>query len=707
MHGTTVDTALEVSNETLFFNRELSWVRFNERVLEEAEDPNKPLLERLKFLAIYGSNLDEFFMIRVAGLKEQVNAGIRQRTPDGRTPSQQIQDIRKLVQPLNLRHAHVFHNEIVPQLKNEGLCLTPYQELPVATKEELHQFFQTKLFPALTPLAVDAAHPFPKVRGLGLNLLVELHDAEAQTDLLGESQRRVAVVPIPPGLPRFVHLPHNDRHTFVTTEEVIEAHLGELFPNLQPKRVDLFRVTRNADLELAEAEADDLLKLVERELRKRRVGTVIRLEVSTKMSSHSERFLQQILDLQAHDIYREESFLSPAALWEIYRAVAKPELKDKPFKPALQPQIVHSPDIFSAIRKGDILLLHPYDSFSPVIEFVEAAAHDPAVVAIKQTLYRTTEDSPILAALKTAAHNGKQVTALIELKARFDEKANIQGARELEEAGVNVVYGLVGYKTHCKLSLVLRREADRLVHYVHSSTGNYNEQTAKLYTDLGFFTCKRDIGQDVAELFNLLTGYSRQDQWRQLLVAPITMRQAFEEQIDLCIADHSPEQPASIRASMNSLVDPGMILKLYRASRAGVTVELVVRGICCLVPGLPGVSENIHVRSIVGRFLEHTRIFQFSRGGKDYFFAGSADWMPRNLNRRIEVVFPIREPSLQRKLHFVISAMLKDNQQARELLPDGHYARILPQTGKPPFDVQAFFLSRFEQIQRTIDTTRA
>ncbi len=691
--------SLSLKNPKYYFNRELSWVRFNERVLEEAYDTSHPLLERLKFLAIYASNLDEFFMIRVAGLKEQINAGIGQRTPDGRSPRDQVEEISELLHPLNERHAACFEQDVLPKLSEAGIHIKPFKDLPKSRREAFEQTFDERIFPALTPLAIDPAHPFPKVRGLGLNLLVTLQDPRFP----GEIRR--AVIPIPKAIPRFMKAGSRSGVTFVKSEDIIKAHLSEMFYEMEILRVHTFRVTRNADLDISEAEADDLLKLIERELRKRRVGTVIRLEVSTAMPQEDIDFLMRQLKLEESDLYRIDGLLNMASLFELYGALDHPHLKDAPFQPALHPQVVDSDNIFEAIRKGDFMVLHPYDSFQPVVEFLETAAIDPDVIAIKQTLYRATDNSPIVRALRQAAENGKQVLALIELKARFDEQANIKFAKDLEESGVNVVYGLLGLKTHCKTSMVLRRESGRIRSYMHLSTGNYNEKTARLYTDLGFFTADEQIGKDMADLFNLLTGYSRKQRWRKLLVAPTMMRKQFVELIEKCIDSHSEDNPSRIQLVMNSLVDPDMIRWLYRCSMKGIQVDLVVRGICCLVPGVPGVSENIRVRSIVGRFLEHTRIFCFQYDQQVQFFAGSADWMQRNLNRRIEVIFPVEKAELKRKLQFVIAAMWKDNVKARELQPDGTYTRV-EQTSSTAFNLQEFLLSRAQQIQQSIDTTK-
>jgi len=694
--------AVDLSAPEYYFNREISWVRFNERVLEEAESPHHPLLERLKFASIFSSNLDEFFMIRVAGLKEQVNANIYTRSFDGKTPREQISGISELLGPLVRRQSQVMNDHILPQLEREGVRIRRYEALTVSQRKEVNAYFKEKVFPVLTPLAIDHSHPFPKVRSLDLNLLVQLRAPFEQ------GEEKLAVVPIPRVVPRFYLFEKGDESEFILTGSIIEANLESLFPNMRVLNVSMFRVTRNADLDISEAEADDLLKLIERELRKRRLGTIVRLEVTHTMSEDNLAFLKERMGLHDEDIFRIETYLGLHSFMQIYGDVDTDILKDPPFTPALHPQFVDSQDPFEAIRKRDILLHHPYDSFNPVVELIEAAAKDPDTLAIKMTLYRTSGRSLIVRALKEAAANGKQVTALIELKARFDEEANIIWAKELEQAGVNVAYGLLGLKTHCKLALVTRREGDTIRQYCHLSTGNYNEKTAQIYTDFGYFTCDPDFGRDVGEVFNLLTGYSRQEQWRKLLIAPITMRPGFLRLIAQCIEHHSEETPSRIRVVMNSLVDPEMIRGLYRASQAGVTVECIVRGICCLRPGLPGVSEHIVVRSIVGRFLEHTRVFSFEFNNEQHLYTGSADWMQRNLNRRIESTFPIQEPELLDYLNSVNDLMMQDNFMARELQPDGTYSLLRDSlAGEPEVVTQDQLLRRSLQRQERIDTTKS
>ncbi len=683
-----------------FFNREISWLRFNERVLEEAERTTHPLLERLKFLTIFHSNLDEFFMIRVAGLKEQINARLLERTPDGLLPQEQLQRISASLQPLMIRQAKVLMDDIVPELRKENIRLRTFTNLRENQREWLREYFIEKIFPVLTPLAIDPAHPFPQLRGLSINLLVELKESNRR------SESKIAVVQVPGVLPRFINLPGKTKEFFLL-EDIIEEFIEQLFPNLKIVNLSTFRITRNADLDIAEAEADDLLKLIERELRKRRLGTIVRLEINEMTTERNRQLLKKFFGLEDSDIYRTKGYLDVSSFRQLLDLVQDSELRDEPFTPAVHPQIAAYENIFDAIRNKDILFHHPYDSFFPVVELLQEAARDPQVLAIKQTLYRTGGKSAITQALREAANNGKQVTALFELKARFDEENNITWAKELERVGVNVIYGLMGLKTHCKMLLIIRQEKDGLVHYVHLSSGNYNEKTAQLYTDIGFMTCDKSIGQDVSELFNVLTGYSKQETWRRILVAPINMRQGFESLIQKTIQYHSPENPSSIKIQLNSLVDPEMIEALYRASCHGIKIELIIRGICCLVPGIPSVSENITVRSIVGRFLEHARICIFEYNGEQHIYCSSADWMPRNLNRRVEVAFPILDPVLKQQIIEIMDYMLNDNTFARILQPDGSYQKVEVPLNKKPFAAQTRFLQAAILRQKTIDTTMA
>ncbi|MEM0998471.1 MAG: polyphosphate kinase 1 [Bacteroidota bacterium] len=689
--------AINLKNPDLYYNRELSWLKFNERVLEEAEDETHPLLERLKFLSIFSSNLDEFYMIRVAGLKEQVAAGIHELPIDGMAPQQVINRISIKVHEDFQRHSRTLLEDVLPKLRRKGIRIRHYNTLNGEQKSYLKKYFKEKIFPVLTPLAVDPSHPFPQLRNLGLNLLIELQDP------LTKSDARIAVLPIPSLLDRFIPIPSKQRSDQLLLEDLIIPHLGMLFPNMVILRANSFRITRNADFEISEAEADDLLKLIERELRKRRMGTVIRLEVSDEMRPENRNFLQEITGLHEHDIFDISGPLDVSAFMALL-GLDHPELKDPAFTPALKAQVTRNSNIFAAIRKEDLLLYHPYDSFRHVIDLVQEAADDPKTLAIKMTLYRTSGKSPIVHALKEAVANGKQVTALIELKARFDEETNIVWAKELEREGVNVIYGLLGLKTHCKLLMVVRQEGDRIRRYIHMATGNYNAKTAKLYTDLGFMTCNEDVGKDVSELFNLLTGYSGQREWRRLFVAPINMRDNLVKQIQACIRHHTPEQPSRIRMVMNSLVDPGMIQWLYKASMKGVPVDLVVRGICCLKPGLKSISENITVRSIVGRFLEHPRIYYFRYGGSRQVYMGSADLMQRNLNRRVEVLFPVENPSQKERILHILKTMLNDNVKARVLNADGGWVRVSRGKKDPVLNSQNYFLELAHERAVLIDT---
>jgi polyphosphate kinase len=686
-----------LSNPKNFINREISWIRFNERVLDEARNTRHPLLERLKFLSIFSSNLDEFYMIRVAGLKEQIHNNIYEPAADGMKPSESLKLISDLLHPLVQQQSDLISEDIIPELRKKGVRIRSTNTLTQTQSLELKKYFKEKIFPVITPLAVDSGHPFPKLRSLGLNLLVELKTP------FKRNENKIAVVPVPQSLPRFIPVSSRRGDDFVVLEQLLKEHLDLLFPNMKIIRVSEFRITRNADIDLSEAEADDLLKQIERELRKRRLGTVIRLEVSSKISPESRRFLMEMNALSEQEVYDIPSFLDIASFMSLMD-LDYPELKDLPFTPALNTHIVRHDNIFQAIRSQDILLHHPYDSFHHVIEFVQEAAKDPNVMAIKMTLYRTSGKSPIVQALKDAVANGKQVTALIELKARFDEETNIVWAKELERVGVNVVYGLLGLKTHCKTCLVVRQEEDQILRYVHLGTGNYNVRSSKIYTDLGIFTCNPEIGKDVSELFNMLTGYSRQEKWRKISVAPVNLRESFVKMLNECIRSHTPENPSSVRLVMNALVDPQMIQHLYRASRKGVKVELIIRGICCLIPGMKDLSENISVRSIVGRFLEHARIYSFTCNGNTRLYLGSADWMQRNLNRRIEVMFPVESSDLKSYILNVLDIGFKDTVNARILGADGMYRRLKKREGEKEVNCQQIFLQEAMRRQRIIDT---
>jgi polyphosphate kinase len=682
-----------LSHHAKYYNRELSWILFNQRVLEEACNLNHPLLERLKFLSIFSSNLDEFFMIRVAGLKDQIEAQITNLSPDGLTAQQQILKIAELLHPLVEKQSKILQEQILPELRKHKIRLRHYSALNDTQKQDLKEYFYSQVFPVLTPLAVDPAHPFPPLNNLGLNILVILKGSLKE-------DRKIAVVQVPRILPRFVPIHTSSQHyDFILMEHLIEEHIDTLFPNMKVVSVEEFKVTRNSDMEISEAEADDLLKLIEKELRKRRLGTVVRLEVSKKIDTDTRAFLKDVLVLEEHDIYDIDEYLNINDFMELVKLDIA-ELKDPPFMPAPCKSVLETGDIFEAIKKQDIILHHPYDSFNVITDLVKAAANDPNVLAIKQTLYRTGgANSPIVQALKEAAINGIQVSVLIELKARFDENHNITWAEELKMAGANVVYGLLGLKTHCKVLMIVRQEGNRIVRYVHIGTGNYNVNTGKLYTDISILTCQEEIGNDVTELFNLLTGYSKQEAWRMLAVAPINIRQTLLYNIQEAANQHTPEQPSIIRAVLNALVDTEIIDALYMASQKGVKISLVVRGICCLKAGIPGLSENITVKSILGRYLEHSRITHFKYANTEKIFIGSADWMPRNLNKRIEVLLLVKEKHLSDRLKHILDIMIADNVQSYILQNEGFYVKSNPKNTEKRIHAQEIFMN--EAIYRT------
>ncbi|HIK39529.1 MAG TPA: polyphosphate kinase 1 [Thermoleptolyngbya sp. M55_K2018_002] len=674
------------SDPQYYFSRELSWIEFNARVLHEAMDDRTPLLERLKFAAIFSSNLDEFFMVRVAGIKRQVQAQVERRSLDGRTPQEQLEAIcQKLLPLVAKQHQHV-QSVLRPQLAGHGVFLLDYAALNQAQQRYLREYFEERIFPVLTPLAVDPGHPFPHISNLSLNLAVVVRSPEETSHF--------ARLKVPSSLPRFVLLPlelQRRKQTpvwmGVPIEQIIAHNLDKLFPGMEVVACHVFRVTRNADLEVQEDEADDLLQAIEQELRKRRfAGSVVRLEVHESMPSEIRQTLMAEMGLSNADVYPVAGLLGGRDLMALVD-LPLPHLKDAPWKPVVHPRLRRlmeseystDEDFFALIRKQDLLVHHPFQSFSSSVQmFLQLAAQDPDVLTIKMTLYRTSGDSPIVDALIAAAENGKQVAVLVELKARFDEENNIQWARKLEQVGVHVVYGLVGLKTHTKLMLVVRQEGDRLRRYVHIGTGNYNPKTARLYTDLGLLTCREDLGADVTELFNALTGYSRQKTYRKLLVAPTNLRDRLLDLIHREREIARAGRHARIVAKMNALVDPPLIAALYEASQAGVQIDLIVRGICCLRPGLAGVSDRIRVISIVGRFLEHSRIFYFHNDGAEDVYIGSADWMPRNLDRRVEAVTPVDDRAIAKDLQEILGILLADNRQAWELQPDGSYRQRHP-----------------------------
>ena len=685
--------AIDLNNPKYYFNRELSWLEFNHRVLHEALDERTPLLERLKFMAIFSANLDEFFMVRVAGLKQQVEAGVTNLTADGRTPAQQLKDINDRLLPLIKEQHQHFERVLKAKLTNHGIHFLEYVDLNQEQKNYVDRFFEEHIFPVLTPLAVDPSHPFPYISNLSLNLAVVVKDPDTEEELF-------ARVKVPKVLSRFVPLPEELRQrqkgkvavwTAVPLEQAIAHNLEYLFPGMNIMECYAFRVTRNADLAVEEDEADDLLLAIEQELYKRRIGrSAVRLEIQAGTPDDVRSTIKRELALAEEDIYDIDGLLGLGDLMS-FMALPLPELKDRPWSPVVPPRLHRLQDIdltnnlengedfFSIIRDGDLLVHHPYHSFSSTVQrFLTQAAYDPHVLAIKMTLYRTSGDSPILKALITAAENGKQVSVLVELKARFDEENNIIWARKLEKSGVHVVYGLVGLKTHTKISLVVRQEENKIRRYVHIGTGNYNPKTAKLYTDLGLLSCREDLGADLTDLFNFLTGYSRQKSYRQLLVAPVSLRDRIIGMIRREIDNCQSGGTGRIIAKMNSLVDQEVITTLYEASNAGVEIDLIVRGICCLRPGIKGVSDNIRVISIIGRFLEHSRIFYFYNNGDEELYIGSADWMKRNLSRRVEAVTPIKDSESAKDLQEILGVMLSDNRQAWELQLDGSYIQRQP-----------------------------
>jgi polyphosphate kinase len=654
-----------------FLNRELSWLDFNARVLHLAEDTDVPLLERAKFLAIFSTNLDEFFQVRVAGLKDQVAAGLSPSTPDEKTPAEQLLDIRDRVDTLTRHQQQLFVEQIVPALADRGIVFSRFDELDEDDRKHLDEVFEERIFPVLTPLAVDPGHPFPYISDLSLNLAVEVLDPKT-------GERRFARVKVPNLLSRFVVMPDGER--FVPLEQVIAANLEALFPGMEIGSHHTFRVTRNADLTLEEEEADDLLAAVEMELRRRRFGRAVRLEVDHEMSDEVRQLLQRELDVSDEDVYAQVGPLDLGGLWAVH-ALDRPDLKDPVWVPVADSRLASRDEeqisFFNVLRRGDVLVHHPYTSFATSVEeFIRQASLDPKVLAIKLTLYRTSGDSSIIQSLIRAAEHGKQVAALVELKARFDEEKNIVWARELEKAGVHVVYGLVGLKIHTKTTLVVREEADGIRRYCHIGTGNYNPKTARLYEDLGLLTCDPDLGSDLTQLFNLLTGYAREPEFTKLLVAPSFMRNAI---LDLIANETAHGRDGHVVLKLNSLVDAEMIDALYAASRAGVSIDLVIRGICCLRPGVPGLSETIRVRSIVGRYLEHARIFRFAHGGEGgepAFYIGSADLMPRNLDRRVEALVPVEEPALRDQLDEIIDVNLADDTLAWVLAADSTWQHV-------------------------------
>jgi polyphosphate kinase len=666
------EAAPDLEDPSLYFNRELSWLDFNDRVLQLAEDTSVPLLERVRFAAIYQSNLDEFFMVRVAGLHDQVDAGVDARGPDGMSAAEQIAAIRDRVIELRRRLEDCFERDLRPAMAEHGIRIISVDSASDEEREELESLFERQVFPALTPLVIGLGRPFPYISNLSLSLAVLLHDPDQDAEVL-------ARVKVPKELlGRF--LPLGEGTTYVPLEDVIAANLPALFPGMEVIRHSIFRVTRDTDYDVSD-EADDLLQAVEDEIRRRRFGEVVRLEVESEMEERLRDQLVEALRIEDDQVYDVRGFVGVSDLSDIADVPGFGELRYPSFSGATQPRLQgedgKEPDVMAAMREGDILVHHPYDSFATsVVPFVMQAVADPDVLAIKQTVYRTSADSPLVPSLIEASEAGKQAVCLVELKARFDEQANIRWAKKLEEAGVHVVYGIPSLKTHVKCVLVARREGDGVRHYVHVGTGNYNPKTARLYTDLGLFTADPELGQDIAEMFNYLTGYSRPRRYRKALVAPFNLYEGIVEEIDKTIEAHSPERPARIRMKMNSLLDAASIRALYRASRAGVEIELNVRGICALRPGVEGVSERIDVTSVVGRFLEHSRIYAFERPGEDAcVYTGSADLMPRNLYNRVELVVPVSDPRARAELLDVLERSLADDTNAWTLDSEGRWTR--------------------------------
>ncbi|HJW76491.1 MAG TPA: polyphosphate kinase 1 [Thermoleophilia bacterium] len=686
----------DLRDPALFLNRELSLLKFQARVLDEARDPRNPLLERLKFLGIVGSNLGEFFMVRIAGLKQQVRAGVTERSGDGRTPAETLAEAREGGFEL-MRQAREVYADLARELADAGIHILNYDELSDDERRAADEYYTSVVFPVLTPLAFDPGRPFPHISNLSLNLAILLRNPEGE--------EMFARVKIPKTLPRLVPVCPDgagracDTRTLgsrlLWMEQLVAAHLDTLFPGMKIVTAHPFRVTRDAEMQIQELEADDLLETIEEGVRKRRFGSVVRVSVDTSMPERLKGILVENLRVDPGDLITLKPPLGMSGFWDIHAQIDRPDLKDPAFVPAL-PAVFgeEERDIFSLIRERDILVHHPYDSFSPIVQFFEQAARDPAVLAIKTTLYRVGRRAPVVKALLDAAARGKEVAVLVELKARFDEEGNIEWAKALEAEGVHVVYGLLGLKTHSKIALVVRREGEGIRRYLHLATGNYNAVTAQQYTDLGMFTCDPDMGADGTQIFNYLTGYGTSGQYRKFLVAPVNLRQDLEALVRREIEHQKAGRRGHLLFKMNALVDRPMTRLLYEASRAGVQVDLLVRGICCLRPGVPGVSDNIRVVSIVGRFLEHSRVYYFGNGGDPTILLGSADLMPRNLNRRVEILFPVRDPGIKARLRDeILATYLADTMKARLMRPDGSYERVTPAAAEESLESQAALLA--------------
>ena len=670
-----------------FTNRELSWLAFNKRVLSEAKDNHLPLMERLKFLSITASNLDEFFMVRVASLKDQVNAGYTKKDIAGMTSKEQIDAILKETHKFTTAQYNTYNRSFLPSLKKNGLkIVTEFEKLTEEQADYVDNYFQKEVFPVLTPMAVDSSRPFPLIRNRSLNIGALLMDKKKKGTI------DFATVQVPSVLPRVVTIPTDGDNctTVILLEQIIEKNIQKLFLNYKVLCQAPFRVMRNADLSIDEDEAADLLIEIEKQLKKRQWGEAIRLEVEDNMDKRLLKTLRKELNLSEDAIFKISGPLDLTFLMKVYDIEGFDHLKEPKYTPQQPKMLDASRDLFEQIREHDILLHHPYETFDPVVNFVKKAASDPNVLAIKQTLYRVSSHSPIIASLAQAAENGKQVSVLVELKARFDEENNIVWAKKLEKAGCHVIYGLVVLKTHSKITLVVRKEEDGIRRYVHLGTGNYNDSTAKLYTDMGMFTSKTRYGEDATAVFNMLSGYSEPLVWNKLSLAPLWLRSKFLSLIEREKEHAKNGRPARIIAKMNSLCDPGIIEALYDASEAGVEIDLIVRGICCLRAGIKGLSEHIRVRSIVGTFLEHSRIFYFENNGNAEYYMGSADWMPRNLDKRVEILFPVEDPILQEEIYHILHMQLSDTKKAHLLMPDGHYVKV-DQRGKTPLNSQLYF----------------
>ncbi len=684
--------AIDLKDPSLYINRELSHIEFNRRVLHETQ-ADHPLLERVKFLAIYNSNMDEFFMVRVSGLRQQMRLGVTSTPPDGLLPREQLANIHRTLTQLFAESNAIWREELQPALHDAGIEVIDFSNLSRKQKTNLRSYFDRDVFPVLTPLAFDPSRPFPHISNLSLNLAIQIRDPKS-------GEVHFARLKMPATLPRLVPLTRLDAddlstpsvQKFVWLDQLISANLDRLFPGVEVLAVHPFRVTRNSDMELQEEEADDLLMMMEENLRQRHFGSVVRLEIDESMPAGMRELLMINLEVESYDVYTTDGPLGLSSLWELHR-LERPDLKDKPFQPRLPLSLRSGEGIFSVLRQREVMLHQPYESFVPVINLLESAATDPDVLAIKITLYRVGTNPPIVNALARARQNGKQVAAVVELKARFDEESNIHWANELESAGVHVAYGLIGLKTHCKVLLIVRRERDGIRRYVHLSSGNYNSTTARLYTDIGFMSRDDALGADASDLFNFLTGYSRHTDYRKFLVAPVSIRKRLLEMIQ---REEALGPNGRIILKCNSLVDGEMIRALYRASQAGVKIDLIIRGICCLRPGIPGVSDNIQVMSIVGRFLEHSRIYYFHNSGAPELYMGSADLMPRNLDRRVEVLFPIEDPDIRRDVvENILAVSLRDTEKSHILQADGRYVprRFMVESDTPLFNSQEWFLS--------------